>query len=798
MSNFNALNPIRKAEIIQRRLFGKIKDYLARNDDDKDKTITELTTDVDSSFNKILTRCKYSPLDFNEATKLSDLAENRVNIPTLTEMGGILTVKQTIHQNSSELFKIETHTGGHVIISSDSIPNTGGTQLITQHYHADENTEQIFGGKTTFTSTIDASNSLIKAKDISVVDISSDKLFVLDTNSLIAGGVNIQEAISDISINYVSKSSLSGQMDPNRFILTKSYNVPDTGPIGTWATYTSSYPTSGWNALDKGYYNLVADTDASFNDVRSYTGAASEYPGTKALETTGQPNGTGSRASIYTDSCQNSSISYVNLQFFDGSGNDYGHSSSNTTYGTTDAVLRDASGNDLIKYGDYILIERDGVGASGGYPNNYVILGPVDWILRPLFPAIQIGRNSTYPFWREGKGTLDGMIKISRLARYPEDFSTPLDFTTLTDVSSSKIVDVYNNSSQFGNHLGEFTTYTALRDISNGAICMTELSNNKVYAVMTDPSRNSLSGNAVKYLLGVALEDAASKENVRILSNGYCTVRGDFLIQVTEDASGVTQGKISLGKETNGNIYGTDVSGIIFTDSGGTTNNYTPEENLEVAFDAGINRTIDLSINELFTEHGYSSLYDRLGFQVSDDGNKWENADISGLIQTRETELLPPWPPGGTGTAKNGSVRSRDIEGHGWIFPERNEFDEPNSLFVTRMDHSGNPTESYGPTYMSQIKKSFDDNMKRYIRFYFRSDRSGDFIGWNILVKSSSGAPAFENSVVANSILYLSQGDVGKATAFTGSGIRLGYSVIDSSSNNIGDFTYARIQDTNN
>ena len=110
MSNFNALNPIRKAEIIQRRLFGKIKDYLKSNEDDKNKTISELTAYVDSSFNKILSRCKYRPLDFNGETKLSDLAENRVNIPTLTEMGGILTVKQTIHQNSTELFKIETHT----------------------------------------------------------------------------------------------------------------------------------------------------------------------------------------------------------------------------------------------------------------------------------------------------------------------------------------------------------------------------------------------------------------------------------------------------------------------------------------------------------------------------------------------------------------------------------------------------------------------------------------------------------------------------------------------------------------
>tara|TARA_B110000444_G_scaffold253793_2_gene285255 strand:- start:2196 stop:3719 length:1524 start_codon:yes stop_codon:yes gene_type:complete len=374
-----------------------------------------------------------------------------------------------------------------------------------------------------------------------------------------------------------------------------------------------------------------------------------------------------------------------------------------------------------------------------------------------------------------------------------------LDFTTLTDVSNSKLIDVYTKDSQFGSHLGEFTTYTALRDISNGAVCMTELSNNTVYAVMTDPSRNSLSGNAVKYLLGVALDDASATKPVRILSNGYCTIRGDFLKQVPEDPNGVVQGQVSLDKETTGLTYLTDVSGIIFTDSGGTLQNYSDNQSYQVTFDAGFDKTIDLSINELFTEHGYSSLYDRLGFQVSDDGTEWENADISGLIQTRETELLPPWPPGGNGTAKNGSVSVGDIN-TGWIFPERHEFDEPNSLFVTRRDNSGNPDGDYGAAYMSQIKaEDFGDKMKRYIRFYFRSDRSGDFVGWNILVKSSVGAPAFDNSVVANAILYLSQSGVGKATAFTGSGIRLGYSVIDSSSNETGeDFTYARIQDTNN
>ena len=75
---------------------------------------------------------------------------------------------------------------------------------------------------------------------------------------------------------------MAGQMDYGRFIETKSYNIPVDAPIGTWATYTSNPPITGdpnttWNATDKGYYNLVGDTDASFNEVRSYSGAATGY-----------------------------------------------------------------------------------------------------------------------------------------------------------------------------------------------------------------------------------------------------------------------------------------------------------------------------------------------------------------------------------------------------------------------------------------------------------------------------------------------------------------------------------------
>ena len=608
--------------------------------------------------------------------------------------------------------------------------------------------------------TIDGNSAHIDSANISTLtstDINSGSVTVISPNQLIVNGMDVEARITDISNTYVKESNMAGQMDYGRFIETKSYNIPADAPVGTWKTFIGSAPSNpSWQAPDTGYYNLVGEGET------------------------------------YTDDCLDNTVSYVNLQFKDASGNNY---NTNTTYGTTDAVIRDISENDLIKYGDYILIERD----TDGYPNNYVVLGPIEFILAPASATIQIGRNSEYPFWREGAGTLSGMIKISRLARYPDDFTTPLDFTSLIDVSNSKMIDVYSTDSQFGSHLGEFETYTALRDISNGSVCVTELSNNSVFAVMTDAS-NVLLGNAGQYVIGVALETKLANEQVRILTRGYCSVRGDFTTQVSEDPSGVTQGEVALDSKTNGNIYRTDVSGILFTDSGGTTSNYNNNESYSITFDAGPNSTIDLSINEIFTEHGARSLYDRLGFQVSEDGKRWENADIRGFIRTRPEELEPPWPPRGTGTGFDTTApptsQSRFTnnpypEMVGWILPETQ------ATVISYRDQV-DPAIVLAPgSNFAIISTANGDNMKRYIRFYFRSDGSALFSGWEILVKSTSVA-IFNNVTPANSILYLSQTGTGLVSTFTGSGIRLGYNVVDSSFNNLGEmFAYARINDTN-
>jgi len=316
---------------------------------------------------------------------------------------------------------------------------------------------------------------------------------------------------------------------------------------------------------------------------------------------------------------------------------------------------------------------------------------------------------------------------------------------------------------------------------------------------MTDAS-NVLLGNAGQYVIGVALETKAANEQVRILTRGYCSVRGDFSTQVSYDPSGVTQGQLALDGTTNGNIYATDASGILFTDSGGTTSNYNNNESFSITFDAGENSTIDLSINEIFTEHGANSLYDRLGFQVSDDGISWDNADIRGFIRTKDNQLVPPWPPNATGTGFNpfaippapSNTAGPYPEMRGWILPETL------ATVISYRDQYDDPAITVAPgSSLAIISAANGDNMKRYIRFYFRSDGSALFSGWEILVKSTS-VSTFNTVTPANSILYLSQTGTGLVSTFTGSGIMLGYNVVDSSFNNLGEmFAYARINDTN-
>ena len=139
----------------------------------------------------------------------------------------------------------------------------------------------------------------------------------------------------------------------------------------------------------------------------------------------------------------------------------------------------------------------------------------------------------------------------------------------------------------------------------------------------------------------------------------------------------------------------------LFTDSGGTTSNYNSNESYSITFDAQTNNTIDLSINEIL-RWNYS--WDRLGFQVSDDGIRWENANIKGLIRTREGQERPPWPDGGTGTADPSTAPFPEMQG--WIIPETQE-----DLIIAR-EQIDTPIV-LGPGNESIISVANGDDMRR-------------------------------------------------------------------------------------
>ncbi len=372
-------------------------------------------------------------------------------------------------------------------------------------------------------------------------------------------------------------------------------------------------------------------------------------------------------------------------------------------------------------------------------------------------------------------------------------WGNPIGSLACLDVSnvdiSNQVIDPYTNSSQVSKAIGTCVEYTAFHDISNGTICVTEVSNNIVYAANPQTLLTNLE---YERLIGVAIEDASAGSIIKILEEGYCTVRVDPYDDGLPDPSGSVP-TINLDGTISGNTYATDQSGTYFRDNGGILGNYSNNQNSTITFDAGLGNTayIDLEAGLLATnwvfEFGAGGgnptgiMYDRLGFQTSNDGITYTNGTIQGFC--RSTNANPPYGSGQSSTAPNGYIFPMEFNGNSPVDPAASN--PPAGSSGTTIDLATFTVPGQLPPAGSQ---------SRFLRFSFRSDNTGVFSGWNLLVKGT-GNPLAGPTYPINSLLYLSVINLERASNILGGNIPIGYTVSENLGNTINQYVFARIHD---
>ena len=367
--------------------------------------------------------------------------------------------------------------------------------------------------------------------------------------------------------------------------------------------------------------------------------------------------------------------------------------------------------------------------------------------------------------------TVAGLSLLSDVAGNMS-WGNPIGSLACLDVSnvdiSGLIINPYTTSSQVSKAIGTCVEYTAARDISNGSICVTDISNGKVMA--TNPT-SFLTGNSYERLIGVAIEDASAGSIIKILEEGYCSVRCDTIPGPPSSVFDPSS-QIALNNLTNGTVQTATPQGIYFTDSGGFGGNYLSNESFSITFDAGVGGVcqivIDSSCNWDFElgvnsgnnpPGGYTSMFDRLGFQTSSDDITYTNGDISGMEQSSNAN--PPWSTTRFGPATGPFPES------GYIFPQEYQSSDP---FVPYTPGSGvdplppttNPCPNEQAIQMDLSgvtpvggQKVYDTD--RYLRFYFVSDGSVINSGWIIGVRSNGPFGSGANILPSNNaLLYLS------------------------------------------
>ena len=180
---------------------------------------------------------------------------------------------------------------------------------------------------------------------------------------------------------------------------------------------------------------------------------------------------------------------------------------------------------------------------------------------------------------------------------------------------------------------------------------------------------------------------------------------------------------IRLDNTTTGTQVGI-TSQTSFFDSGGPSNPYQPNELYSIVFEAPTDTNAVIVMNTMDMGMSDTNAFDRLGIQISDDGATWENINIVGFnnMVVVDNPNNPAGPneqdyAGGSWTA------NPEQRNGGWIVPSRPTIFQINGGVMGQEYNLG----------------------KRYIRFRFISDGSGQASGWNIGITAVSAVDGIEN-----------------------------------------------------
>lgn len=182
-----------------------------------------------------------------------------------------------------------------------------------------------------------------------------------------------------------------------------------------------------------------------------------------------------------------------------------------------------------------------------------------------------------------------------------------------------------------------------------------------------------------------------------------------------------TTGDVVVLQDVDG--AGTIASEINFRDSGGVGGPYLANENYTMVFDVGSGFQAKLIFNDFETEHGFSSMYDRLGIQVSNDGINFVN--FSGIPwMNKSSNSVAPYSAGFAG----GNINASGSFGtDGYILPED-----------TAQAQAYDPTATFPFTFQTSF---------RFVRFTFISDTGFQKDGWDITIQPNT---PYETAVVDN------------------------------------------------